>query len=75
MAYLPLFSLFLPLPSQRVCQRRDSWAAIRAQLSSPMTWMMLASVAMAFFFPKMLSGMGTANDTDRERRREIRERL
>lgn len=40
-----------------------------------MTWMMLASVAMAFFFPKMLSGMGTANDTDRERRREIRERL
>jgi hypothetical protein len=31
-----------------------------------MTWMMLASVAMAFFFPKMLSGMGTSNNRDRE---------
>lgn len=39
-------------------QKRDAWAGLRAQLSSPMTWMLIATTVCAFWFPSMLNNMG-----------------
>jgi len=38
-------------------EKRDAWASLRAQLMSPMTWMLFVSVAAAFFLPKAMDSM------------------
>jgi hypothetical protein len=48
-----------PPPCMHAClQKRDPWAGLRAQLFSPMTWMLIMSLGMAFVFPKMLGSLG-----------------
>jgi len=38
-------------------EKRDAWASLRAQLMSPMTWMLFVSVAAAFYLPKAMDSM------------------
>lgn len=43
--------------SYQYFEPRNRWGPLLAQLSSPMTWMLLVSVGVAVFMPKMMEGL------------------
>lgn len=43
--------------SYQYFEPRNRWGPLLAQLSSPMTWMLLVSVVVAVYMPKMMDGL------------------